>query len=222
MYIDATDKFIYVVIVIGIIFVTTRIGSYGLVTGVGVFGLLVGIVVVYYLNDRRERQGTGFVTTMNTILDSEIMKPAQYLYLSSELTIFLDNHREYYQYNPSLWRVFVRHIDNFLHVAHDIELGTEQYNYDYTQLKETKRKILNSYQAFIHTIPHTESSNNKFHEGMKVLEQLLNKELDQTHRLVAQKNSEGVNTASMFHYKNHPAGYEQMNSTENTYTFFTA
>lgn len=222
--IDQTDRFIYFSIVIGSVVVATRIGNHGLISASGVIGLIVGLIVVHYLKERWDNTGDTFLTTMTNILNSDIMKPSKNRYLgnNSELVIFLDDHREYYQYNPVLWRNLVRNVDNFLHVSHDIEVGTERYNLDYDQLKETKRKILNQFQSYIHTIPHMENSNDKFHRGMERLQRLLNYEIDIVHQLITSKNSKGVDTSSAFHYKNHPTAYEHRNLAEGSYMFFNA
>jgi hypothetical protein len=208
--IDVTEKFMYSIIILLVLLVTTRIGHHGLITGTGVFGFVCGILVVYYLNERREVNGDKFTGAMNSILESNIMGPHKnhYLFYNSELVIFLDSHREYYQYNPILWREIVRYINNFLRISHDIETGTQYYNMDYDQLKELKKKIMNAYHSFIYTIPHTENSNNKYHIGMARLEVLLNGVIDQIHQLVTSKNAKGITTSSAFHYKNHPQGYD--------------
>jgi hypothetical protein len=216
--IDVTEKFGYIIIVAAVILLATRIGNHGMLSGSGLIGLIVGIIVIYYLNEKRVSQGTTFITSMNEILDAEIMKPNRnkYLHGNSEFVIFLDDHREYYQYNPQLWKDMVHTVNNLQRLVGDIEIGTERFNLDYSTLKEIKREILNQYQAFIHKIPHTESSNNKFHLGMERLEDLLNLEIDHVHQLVVKKNAKSVTTASAFHYKNHPAPRE----TYRAYTFF--
>lgn len=220
--IDNTDKFIYISIIVTGIFIATRLGLNGMITGPGLMGLVCSVILVYYINEKREHRGDTFIKEMTKVLDSEIMKPERNRYLgqNSELVIFLDDHREYYQYNPALWRQFVRSIDNFLHVISDIQIGTLKYNLDYDQLKELKKKILNHYHSFIHKVPHIESSNNKFHEGIARLQKILNTEIDLIHRLVVSKNSEEINTSTAFHYKNHPVGYEDHSVSENTHTFF--
>jgi len=222
--IDHTNRFIYFVIVVCSVVLATRIGNHGLISASGVIGLIVGLIIVHYLKERWDDTGDTFLTAMNDILNSDIMKPSQNRYLgnNSELVIFLDDHREYYQYNPVLWRDLVRNVNNYLRVSHDIEVGTERYNLDYDQLKETKRKILNQFQSFIHTVPHMENSNDKFHLGMERLQKLLNHEIDLVHQSITRKNSKGVNTASAFHYKNHPVAYEGRNLAEGSYMFFNA
>lgn len=220
--IDVTDKFEYIIIVAAVILLATRIGYHGLISSSGLFGLVIGVIITFYLIEKRKHQGDTFITAMRKILNSDIMKPNwnKYIHGNSELIIFLNDHREYYQYNPQLWRDMVSSMNNFQRTISDIEIGTTRYNLDYDQLKETKKKILNRYQAFIHTMPHTENSNNKFHKGSDRLEQLLNQEIDHIHQLVTRKNAKNITTASTFHYKNHPVSHESLNVAENTYTFF--
>jgi len=223
--IDDTDKFIYVTIILAGALLATRIRP----SANAVLGAIVAVIVVYYLNEKAEDQGTTFVAAMKTILSAPIMKPHKnrHLAYNSELVIFLDQHREYHHYNPVLWNSLVKLVNDFLKLEHDIELrqdtpntDTTFYNGDYDTMKATKLKILNTFHSFIHKLPHTESSNNKFHCGMKKLEQLLNTEIDHVHRLVANYNSRGIDTGSAFHYKNHPSGYERLNRSESAYRFF--
>lgn len=222
--IDLTDRFIYTVILGTVIILTVRLGRNGMINGTGVFGLVVGFVVIYYLNDKRRKQGTDYITAMDQILDSNIMKPETNRYLSenSELLIFMNGHREYYQYNPVAWNTMVRQVNNFLRLVHELNIGTYRYNLDYDNLKVIKGKVLNTYQSFIHTVPHTEASTDKFQLGMTRLEGLLNNEIDLVHQLVNKHNREqGVDTSSVFHYKNHPAAFERHSLADSNYSFFT-
>lgn len=221
--IDPTDRFMYTVITVFIIILTVRLGHNGMINGTGVFGLVISLMVIYYLNDKRRKQGTDYITAMDEILGSKIMKPGTNLYLAenSELLIFMNSYREYYQYNPTNWNTMVRQVNNFLRLIHELNIGTYRFNLDYDNLKAIKKKILNTYQAFIHTVPHTEASTDKFQKGMSRLQDLLNKEIDLVHQLVNKRNREqGVDTSSVFHYKNHPAAFEQNTLADSNYSFF--
>lgn len=214
--IDLTDRFIYVTLIIGTVMFMSRIN----ITGHLVVGLIIGIIMVYYLNEKNVHTGNTFVQSMQNIISSERMKPHRNKHLAknSELVLFLDSHKEYYAYNPKLWNDLVRHVNNFLHVMHDIELGVEQFNLDYDTMKSLKGKILNTYHAFVHTVPHTPHSNNKFHLGMERLELLLNRDIDEVHTKVTLKNSQSINNMTKFHYKNHPGANDKM--TNLRYHFF--
>jgi hypothetical protein len=226
--IDSIHKFDYLSIVAAVILLATRFGHYGMLPSSAIIGLIVGTIVVFYLNEKSAHQGDTFLSSIQEILNAKIMKPEKnhYLFGNSELIIFLDNHREYYQYNPDAWRGLVKLTDNFLRIVGDIEIEAEaesvvgRYNHDYDMLKDTKHKIMNKYHAFIHTLPHTENTTNKFHEGIERLETLLNKEIDHIHQLVNKMNAKGVTTSSAFHYKNHPVGYESVGRAEDNYTYF--
>lgn len=221
--IDITDKFKYVSMIIASILLFSRIP----VSGTNIIGLIIGICLVIYINDKRKQEGDTFLSAMNMLLSSPLMKP-QYnrdLPRNSEFVIFIGSHQEYYHYNPMLWNQFVRLINNYLKLDHEIKLGTEHYNMDYDALKDIKRNIMNVFHAFIHKLPHTVSSNDKFHRGMARLEELLKVEVDTMHRLIAKKNSEEINSGSVFHYKNHPRGFEKPGIGKNTrldnhYTYF--
>lgn len=206
--IDLTDRFIYITVIIGTILLLSRVN----ITGHLILGLIIGTILVYYINEKNVHTGNTFLQSMKTILGSDRMKPHQNKHLAknSELVLFLDGHKEYYTYNPKLWNDLVRHINNFLHIMHDIELGVEWFNLDYDTMKNLKGKILNTFHSFVHRVPHTPHSNDKFHLGMERLETLLNHDIDEIHTNVTLRNSQSINNMTKFHYKNHPGGNDKM------------
>ena len=210
--IDVNDKLFYLIIIIGSIFFS---GSIIKPSGTSIVGLVIGVILVYYIHDKRENQGDTFISSMKVILESDIMTLTnnQYLSKNSELVIFLNNYKEYYNYNPDLWKLLLTTINNFLKLIHEIETGTKYYNLDYSVVKEYKTRILNHYHSFIHNVPHAETVLDKFHKGFKDLESSLNIEIDKTHQVVSHKNSKAIDISSVFHYKNHPEGI--INSNKN-------
>ena len=112
-----------------------------------------------------------------------------------------------------------RSMDKFAHLSYDIRAGTDRFNQDYTILRTTVTQILNTFHAFIYTVPHTEKSNHKFHIGMSELQTLLNKETDDVHRIVSSRNASDININTIFHYKNHPASHVRRNSSLDRYEF---
>ena len=107
--IDATDRFIYVVVIIISVLFTTRLP----LSSHGIIGAVLGVVLVFYLNEKRDNAGETFLVALKKILSSDIMNPTHNTYLpfDSEILIFLDGYREYYQYNPALWNTFVKEIN---------------------------------------------------------------------------------------------------------------
>jgi hypothetical protein len=168
-------------------------------------GIIVGIIIVYILYQRSEKRDNIFTKRIYKILKSDLFNNYKYLYLNSELVIFLDTHREYFQYNPSLYKSLLKNIDNFLKLGSDIENNTRHHNLDYSVMRELKNKILNNYHSIIHKLPHSENSLNKFHQGMDNLKDLLNDYLDNIHFIVNNKNrNKGVDVNTQFVYRNHP------------------
>lgn len=203
--IDRTDAFIYVSVVMFIVVFFSRI----MIQPYLIVGTIVGLIVVYYLNDKRVSTGQEFITGIQNILENPNMfyKTNPYLSTNSEFVLFLDTMIEYHDYNPMLWKSLVNNINNFLHIQDDIRLGTHEYSKDYELLKALKLKVINVYHSFIYKIPHTDTSNTKFHLGLDKLEILLNTELDTIHRIVVQRSSKGIDNNTIFHYKNHPVPY---------------
>lgn len=199
--IEKPDMMIYIGIIIAISWFTNRVKpSWHVVAGV-----IVGIVVTSILYQQSDHEDTVFTKRMTRLLDSKLYAPYRHLYLNSELVMFLDTHREYYQYNPSAYKTMMQHIDNFLRLGKEIETGTQLHNEDYSTMRHLKGKILNYYQAIIHRLPHTPNSLDKFNHGMEELRGHINKYLDSIHQIVNQKNmKEGINVETAFVYRSHP------------------
>tara|TARA_A100001015_G_scaffold282462_1_gene346733 strand:+ start:493 stop:1164 length:672 start_codon:yes stop_codon:yes gene_type:complete len=206
--IDVTHKFQFILIIISSILISSRINP----TGSTFFGLIVGIFIAYYINDKMETNGETFITSMSNLINSDLLRGDKNVYLAknSELIIFMNKYREYRNYNPVLWYEMIGSIDKFLKIIYEIEIGTQFYNLDYGALLELKTCILNQYQSFIHTIPHTVNSNDKFHLGFSELEGIINKDIDDIHQTVTKKNSKQINIDSVFRYKNHPEPNENL------------
>jgi len=199
--IEDSDMMIYMCIIIGASWFLNRIKP----SWHAMAGIIVGIVVVYYLYEKSDHEDTVFIKRLSKLLESELYAPYKNLYLNSELVTFLDTHREYYQYNPAAYKTMLQHIDNFLRLGHDIEVGTVLQNEDYSNMRDLKGKILNYYQSIIHKLPHTPNGLDKFHYGMEELRGHINKYLDEIHRTVNNKNQEkGINVETAFVYRNHP------------------
>lgn len=199
--IEKSDMMVYLGIIIGASWFFHRIKpSWYAMTGV-----IVGILVVLYLYEKSDHEETVFTKRLKHLLDSELYRPYRHLYLNSEIVMFLDEHREYYQYNPAAYKVMLQHIDNFLRLGHDIEIGTVRFNEDYSLMRHLKGKILNYYHSIIHKLPHTPNGLDKFHIGMDELRTHINKYLDEIHRVVNTKNMKhGIDVETAFVYRNHP------------------
>lgn len=201
--IDPTDGFIYATIVLGSVLLQRRIQ----LSSTTLVGLIAGLIVVFYLNDKKTDTGANFLEHMDRIRKAPIFKPHKNpnLHRDSVLLSFLDQHRIYYQYNPAVFNDLIAHVNSFLTLIHDIDIGTENYNSDYEVVRKLRTDIMNTYHSFIYRIPHAESSLRKFHLGMDRLEEILNGHIDRLHRDIVRKNQkDGIMISSKFHYLNQP------------------
>ena len=201
--IEKTDLFLYGG---GLLFITLLIRRINLSSNT-IFGLICGIIVIYYINDKKIATNGGFIQKMNTILKSPLLKADKnkYLYRDSELVDFLDNYLEYHQYNPDIYNSFISHINTLLMLINDLDKGDQNYNNDYETILELRYKILNTFHSFIHKIPHTPASNDKFHIGANRLQVLLNKHIDKVHLSVVKLNGmKDIDTDTKFPYRNQP------------------
>ena len=74
--IDITDKFNYVLLILGIIFFTNRVAP----SPQTWLGLLVGLVLVYYLNSKTQLTENAFIQSMEKILADPIFRDYKNLY----------------------------------------------------------------------------------------------------------------------------------------------
>ena len=215
--IDKTDLFIYGSVIIAAITLTLRINpSFNVVVG-----LLCGLTVVYYVNEKKNSTEENFIKKMDNILASDLLKPHKnkFLYKDTTLIEFLDTHREYKQYNPALYNTLVQTINSFLILLEDIELNVKRYNLDYQTMLGLQNKALNIYHSFIHTLPHTQNSLDKYHDGMEKLEGLLNIHIDTVHREVARRNSKEITISTTFPLRNQPKPLDTFHEAQ--YHYFT-
>lgn len=202
---EDSDKFIYIVIII----IFALLGRRYTVSPATLLGIIVGIIVVAYnITDHADKKDT-FLGRMDTLLKSKFLRPHVNTSLAhdSELLIFLDNHREYKGYNPAVYNSLVRAINSFNKLSYDITLGSNG-NLDYDVLVSFKKKIMNIYHSFIHTVPHTDITLDKYHKGYAVLEAHLNKVLDNARQLVVHRNSKEITTDTKFYYANQIPGHD--------------
>jgi len=214
--IDITDKFNYVLLILGIIFFTNRVAP----SAQTWLGLLVGLVLVYYLNSKTQVTENAFIQSMEKILADPIFQDYKNLYKDSQLLGFLDSIRIYKSDNPMAFGALLKLTDNYILQADTIlTLNTSEYNEDYEQLKWTKTKILNNYQALIHTTPHINWRLELYQNKMVELEKLLNYHIDKVHSYVVTKNSHEITIRSTFPMKNDIPGKTPGKTT--TWDYFT-
>jgi hypothetical protein len=209
--IDTTDRAIYVTIIVAVTLLSSRVSLSS-----HAIGIVTGAIVVIYLHSSQSQ----YINSMKNIMTSMPMgSGAGYLSKNSELLIFLDEHREFSEYNPELWKTLVKSVDRFIHLVQDIESGSQHYNLDYSVLRGVAGHTISAYHAFIYTTPNIASANNKFHLGMIRLQRLLDGEIDIVHRTVALRNRGEINTSTVFHYKNHPAAYHRQEPHLDRYAY---
>jgi hypothetical protein len=201
--------FNYLMIIVIVTLVINRIWYLLDTSSISLIGFIVAVIVIIYLQQRTEALNSNFVYYLDNVLSSELMQSHinTNLYRDSELVRFLDNHREYYQYNPQLYQKIVSEINHFLKLQNEFILFEKASPGDMEALSILKTQIQNSFHNFIYRLPHTQNSIVKFQEGMKWLTDSLNKHLDNTHILNNRRSrDQGIYTGTDFTYrgKNHP------------------
>lgn len=217
--IDSTSLVMYCIYAIGVTVVIKRINP-GNST---VLGLVAAVIVCMYLRERAVNENDNFDTLIDTILDSKILRTDKnkFLFHNVDVVLFLDNYREYYQYNPTLFGDFVGTLNDIFRLAEDMETDTTvatEMNYEMTI--ELRLRILNLYQAFIYTVPHTQATLDKYHYGSAQLGKVLALHLDKVRQQVARQSRKvGVNTTTKFPYKNVPSAMDPMHDVH--YNFYS-
>lgn len=199
--IDNHDFFNYITVIIGSILFLNRI-SPGNNT---LYGILVGLVIVYYIDDKARNTGQNFLKEMNDMLTGNDLKKTKNFDIDSEMILFIDNIQEYRYYNPAVYRKMIILIDNFLKIVKDMEQGVKHMGEMYQLAEDYKKKILNAYHSFVHKIPNSRATNNKYQNNMKRLEELLNHHLNGIYQYMQYSyGKRGINIDTKILYKNHP------------------
>lgn len=200
--INSTDLFLYItlILVCSVAYRRITLGPHTIV------GLLCGLALVYYLNERKTQSNGDFVKKMHAILALRVLRADKNTYLSrdTEMLLFLDNYKEYYDYNPMAFSQMVTQVNGMFRLLEDLTLGVQDYNLDYDVIRSQRTEILNTYHSFIHTLPHAPYSIEKYHQGLARLESLVNGYVDEAHRIVVRNNRGNVSVSTKFPYRNHP------------------
>jgi hypothetical protein len=201
--IEKEDIIIYFVIILFVTVIITRFNPSSLV----IFGIICGLVIVYILNDKNNTEQADYVKRIMTILKSPTLKPHKnlYLYKDALLVEFLDTYSDYEQYNPVAYHSFAKLLNNILKLEDDIEKGSLNYHYDHDAIINYKYKAMNTYHSFLYSIPHTQASLAKYHQGKIKLKALIDDHLDYLNHIILSKQQEkDLETSAKFYYKNHP------------------
>jgi len=211
---DIIDRFNYTILILAVIWLTNRIAP----SPQTWLGLLVGLVLVYYFNSKTQVSDSAFIQSMEKILADPVFSGFNHLYKDSQLLAFWDSVKIYRTDNPMAFTALVKLTDNFIALSDAIlSLNTSEYNEDYEQLKWTKTKILNNYQALIHTTPHINWRLELYQKKMVELEELLNYHIDKVHTYVVTKNSHEITIRSTFPIKNDIPGVDPASKTSWNY-----
>ena len=199
--IDNTDIFTYLVLIVVLIVFVNRVSP----RYETLIGVIAAVMLAYYLHDRSITLGSDFIADMNNKLKKKVLNRTKNFHTDSELLTFVDNMYEYRYYNPSTFRRFVMHIDQFLQLELDMENGADSMGELYEIADELRYKILNGYHSFIYSIPQGAATMSKFHVNRDRLQDLLNRHLDTMHKyMVYSYSKQPINIRTKFIYKNQP------------------
>jgi hypothetical protein len=133
-----------------------------------------------------------------------IMKPTgnekSYLYLNPVIVELFYNIRQYSQYNISSYINSIIHCNNVLGLYYEAKIGIDKTYMNYELAIEESKKALNELSSTIYNIPLTKSSYVKLNESVKILHELLNKNIKSMSELF--KNENKINDINMFSMPN--------------------
>lgn len=183
-----------------------------------IIGAFVGVFIVILLQQYFLITDSTFLSSMKKILKREEFVGAEHLYTDSELVIFLDTNIDLKEYNSEIFSEFVILIDKFLDLRNQLaNFKTADYGLDFTNLVSLKNKILNTYHSFIHTLPATDSTLQKFHAQMEKLKNILNCHIEFIHEKVKKYTKiDGINASTEIYINTYP---KPMGSKDNWYFF---
>ena len=215
--IDKFDLFRYIGIIILVTIIINRIGASSTIT----MGVIIGIIIVVFLREKEISHGQNFDVEHEQKLSKSFMIKSKFFHMDADLIDFVDEIKEYRNYNEGSFIKMVKAIDNLLRIESDLEKGLDQPSYFYDIATDLQKAALNSLHSVIHSLPSTDATNTKHQKAMKKLHKLLSVHLGIINKLIVDANKgKGINIFTKFGY--HEVGIPSSNDSYNpNYDFYT-
>lgn len=176
-----------------------------------VISILIITFFLYLYHEHISKDQEKFLQDCQYILELPEFKQYKFLYLNSELLLFLHKIYRFKRYSPEIYQGLIASINHFLQLSAQIEQGFPNISNLYQILDDMKFKIINQYMSLIHKLPMTDLILNQYHYEKDELEKLLNQVLDASYVLMVYKlGKTEIDNSYKFIYKNQPKSYDRI------------
>lgn len=111
-----------------------------------------------------------------------------YLYMNGALVQFFFNNRQYSQYNIIAYTNSLVHCNNVIALDYQSKIGLNRSYLNYELAVEESKKALNEFNSIVYALPHTFTGFDIFDKGVKILNGLLNKHLEDMELIFKNEN----------------------------------
>lgn len=214
--INNDELFIYLLLIAAIVFVSSTITFNSSV----IIGLILACIVIYFLRERKIALGDNFEMEHETKLEHDIFSTTKNMHIDASIIDLLFSIKEYKNYNPEVFMLLTKHIDNLLRIETDLEKGT-MYPYHMLDVAKTfHKKTLNALHSMVHSIPYSNNSDKKHTRILEEFNILLAKHMSKIKYLADKIDAATpINTASRPKYDDKVSGQDSI--YEQNYEFFS-
>jgi len=174
------DIFWYVVIFCVIIFIVSRMDIKLNV----VFGTGIAIIIIMYMYNQNQSSQIEDNLLRHEKQDLIYPRPKYTIeYANDDIIDFLFSIQDFYPRNPQAYEDMIESCDQFFILYHEIKTNSQLANFNYQNLIDLKRSMLNSLQSILINMVPNVGRDNKLQESITVLDIILNRYLDEIKRI---------------------------------------
>lgn len=178
LILDNKTIFFYVIIFVVIVYVFSFL-SIGLNL---VFGVVIAIVVLYFLyknygeRDYEEKQA---IQAQQDLLLPDPGVAREY----NDVVRYLFSIQDLYVHNADAYTELTNGLDNFFRIYENTLVNPQYAGRNHELMRDQKRKSMNALHSLVHTVPVTVHHTAKIEDAMKIMEEILQKYLDNAERI---------------------------------------
>lgn len=200
--INNLDYFYYLIY----IFIITNLYYYLNVKNNVIIGVIISLLIIYYINEKQNVIGDNFISRMEKILNSDLLKDVKYFYIDSSMINFIYNIRDYKKYNKITFYKLLKTIDIIFRIEIDMEHNINYIGENLNIVLKKKRAALDYLNSFKNNIPYYKMEQLK--KNIILFEKLINKHIETMYIYTKyQYQNRPITTTTTFVYPNNPISY---------------
>jgi len=155
-----------------------------------IIGLLIGIFVVYFLFEKDRENDLNYSLEEELKLNSVMLRSSKYMHHDSDMIDLMYDISEFMDISRTKYNELITNIDEFFAIEKTIEdekVSMSDKIILHLKMRSERATIINIYASLIFNIDIDKELEDKYKEGMKKLELILNQHLIYTEGLIRDK-----------------------------------